>query len=230
MTTNRHEPADIRSMGIVHGAARDLERTRMVLTEQPYPDPRQRRARASHLSWMMHFLHMHHTGEDVGLWPLMRARNPSARALLDQMDADHRRIGPRSQRSRTPRAPTVTMTRPRAALRCRGRAGRRPASAPAARGAGDDTRGCGHPHRRAVPGRRARALRGTQRSARARGGGTLGARRAPTRRSRGHAVRGPARAPFVLLHGFATEAIAGPQSDGGATARPRTCRHCRCRR
>ena len=25
-------------------------------------------------------------------------------------------------------------------------------------------------------------------------------------------------------------AIAGPQSDGGATARPRTCRHCRCRR
>jgi hypothetical protein len=95
MTTNRHEPADTRSMGIVHSALRrDLERTRMVLTDHPYPDPRQRRALASHLSWMMHFLHMHHTGEDVGLWPLIRARNPSAEALLDQMDADHRRIGP----------------------------------------------------------------------------------------------------------------------------------------
>ena len=43
---------------------------------------------------MMHFLHLHHTGEDVGLWPLVRARNPSAGALLDQMDADHRRIAP----------------------------------------------------------------------------------------------------------------------------------------
>ncbi len=95
MTTNRHEPADTRSMGIVHSALRrDLERTRMVLTDQPCPDPRQRRALASHLTWMMHFLHMHHTGEDVGLWPLIRARNRSAGELLDQMDADHRRIGP----------------------------------------------------------------------------------------------------------------------------------------
>lgn len=66
----------------------------MVLTDQPYPDPRPRRALASHLTWMMHFLHLHHTGEDVGLWPLVRARNPSAGPLLDQMDADHRRIGP----------------------------------------------------------------------------------------------------------------------------------------
>ena len=36
---------------------------------------------------------MHHTGEDVGLWPLIRSRNPSAGALLDRMDADHKRIG-----------------------------------------------------------------------------------------------------------------------------------------
>ena len=95
MTTNRHEPADTRSMGIVHSALRrDLERTRMVLTDPPHPDPTQRRALASHVTWMMHFLHLHHTGEDVGLWPLIRARNPSAGALLDRMDADHRRIGP----------------------------------------------------------------------------------------------------------------------------------------
>jgi hypothetical protein len=43
---------------------------------------------------MMHFLHIHHTGEDVGLWPLIRAKNPAAGALLDQMDADHQRIAP----------------------------------------------------------------------------------------------------------------------------------------
>jgi hypothetical protein len=82
-------------MGIVHSALRrDLERARMVLTEPPYPAEAQRRALASHLGWMMHFLHVHHTGEDEGLWPLVRSRNPSAASLLDQMDEDHRRIGP----------------------------------------------------------------------------------------------------------------------------------------
>jgi hypothetical protein len=82
-------------MGIVHSALRrDLERTRLVLTETPYPAPAQRRAIASHLGWMMRFLHLHHTGEDVGLWPLIRSRNASAAPLLDQMDEDHRSIGP----------------------------------------------------------------------------------------------------------------------------------------
>ena len=95
METDLHAPADTRSMGIVHSALRrDLERTRMVLTEQPYPEGGRRRALASHLFWMMRFLHVHHTGEDVGLWPLVRARNPSAGALLDRMDADHKRIAP----------------------------------------------------------------------------------------------------------------------------------------
>lgn len=95
MTTNLHEPADTRTMGIVHSALRrDLERTRLVLGRAPYPDGRRRSAIAAHVLWMMHFLHIHHTGEDVGLWPLIRSKNPSAGELLDQMDADHRRIAP----------------------------------------------------------------------------------------------------------------------------------------
>lgn len=94
MTTN-HGPADTRSMGIVHSALRrDLERTRMVLSSEPHPPEERRRALAAHLIWMMHFLHIHHTGEDVGLWPLIRAKNPAAEALLDRMDADHQRIAP----------------------------------------------------------------------------------------------------------------------------------------
>jgi hypothetical protein len=95
MAADAHEPADTRSMGIVHSALRrDLERTRLLLNETPPPGDDQRRALAAHLGWMMHFLHLHHTGEDVGLWPLVRSRNPSAAPLLDQMDEDHRRIGP----------------------------------------------------------------------------------------------------------------------------------------
>ncbi|HET9022063.1 MAG TPA: hemerythrin domain-containing protein [Ornithinibacter sp.] len=82
-------------MGIVHSALRrDLERTRIVLTDQPHPDGDRRRAVSSHLLWMMSFLHMHHTGEDIALWPLVRAKNPAAGPLLDQMDLDHQRIAP----------------------------------------------------------------------------------------------------------------------------------------
>ena len=44
---------------------------------------------------MMDFLHHHHTSEDTGLFPLVRARNPAAGELLDVMDADHHRIAPR---------------------------------------------------------------------------------------------------------------------------------------
>jgi hypothetical protein len=93
--TTKDAPADIRSMGIVHSALRrDLERTRLVLSTEPHPSPERRRGLADHVLWMMHFLHVHHTGEDAGLWPLVRVRNPDAGALLDRMEDDHRRIAP----------------------------------------------------------------------------------------------------------------------------------------
>ncbi|MET9878501.1 hemerythrin domain-containing protein [Actinacidiphila glaucinigra] len=94
-------PADTRMMGIVHGALRrDLERTRTVLTSEPHPQPRQGSAVGRHVVWLMEFLHTHHTGEDEGLWPLVRERDPATGPLLDSLDTDHRRI--------TPAAVTVT--------------------------------------------------------------------------------------------------------------------------
>jgi len=89
------ERADTRMMGIVHGALRrDLLRTHDALTAEPYPRGRQRQALGEHVVWMMEFLHAHHTGEDEGLWPLVRQQNPAAGALLDSMEADHLVIGP----------------------------------------------------------------------------------------------------------------------------------------
>ncbi|MGE5288285.1 MAG: hemerythrin domain-containing protein [Micromonosporaceae bacterium] len=89
------EPADTRMMGIVHGALRrDLVRTRAALTTEPYPQGRQRRALGEHVVWMMEFLHAHHAGEDEGLWPPVREQNPAAGALLDSLEAEHRRISP----------------------------------------------------------------------------------------------------------------------------------------
>jgi hypothetical protein len=67
---------------------------RATLITQPYPQSRQRRALGEHAVWLMEFLHGHHTGEDAGVWPLVRERNPAATALLDSLEADHGRIDP----------------------------------------------------------------------------------------------------------------------------------------
>jgi hypothetical protein len=91
----REGPADTRMMGIVHGALkRDLLRARQVLLAPQAPRGRQRVALGEHVTWMLDFLHAHHSGEDAGLWPLVRRRNPAAAELLDSMEADHARIAP----------------------------------------------------------------------------------------------------------------------------------------
>ncbi|MGV9713631.1 hemerythrin domain-containing protein [Gordonia sp. NPDC003424] len=93
MAVDPHENADTRSMGIIHSALRrDLRRLRLVLETPPHPDRRRREAVADHTAWLVAFLHAHHTGEDNGLWPAIRSRNPSAGTLLDQMESDHQRI------------------------------------------------------------------------------------------------------------------------------------------
>ena len=84
-----HEPADTWT-GIARCAVTCAEPT--LLETEHYPDGHAVEPSPTHL-WATEFLHMHHTGEDVGLWPLIRSRNPSAGALLDRMDADHKRIG-----------------------------------------------------------------------------------------------------------------------------------------
>lgn len=83
-------PADTNMMRIVHTALRrDLERARATLTMIPPPDDRQRVALARHLVWMMTFLEAHHRSEDLGLYPVVRERDPGAAALLDDMATDH---------------------------------------------------------------------------------------------------------------------------------------------
>lgn len=95
---NPDGPADTRMMGIVHHALkRDLRRTRQVLLAPPAPRGRQRTALGEHVTWMLDFLHAHHSGEDAGLWPLVRRRNPAAADLLDSMEADHARIAPAAE-------------------------------------------------------------------------------------------------------------------------------------
>lgn len=87
--------ADTRTMLIVHSALRrDLTRTRIVLTDSRSLSEERRTALANHLAWMMTFLDRHHTSEDEGLYPMVLRKNPAARELLEDMDADHRLVHP----------------------------------------------------------------------------------------------------------------------------------------
>jgi len=102
MKTDPNAPADTAMMGIVHTALRrDLTRTTTALTAGQPPAAAQRAALTAHLIWMMDFLHGHHEGEDVGLWPLMRSSDAAASELLDQMEHDHAQIAPEIERLRS---------------------------------------------------------------------------------------------------------------------------------
>jgi hemerythrin-like domain-containing protein len=93
--TRQHVPADTRMMGVVHDALRrDLARAVDALSTTAAPDDGQRAAIAGHIEWLMHFLHLHHHGEDAGLWPLVRECDPRGAQLLDAMAADHARVAP----------------------------------------------------------------------------------------------------------------------------------------
>ncbi len=94
-TSDPHAPADTRMMGIVHEALRrDLRRARAVLDGDATPPATQREALADHLDWMMEFLRSHHHGEDTGLYPAVRARDPDAVAAIDVMDVQHQAVAP----------------------------------------------------------------------------------------------------------------------------------------
>jgi hypothetical protein len=86
---------DTRMMGIVHSALRrDLVRTRMVLDQPALLADARRVGLADHVLWMMHALHVHHHGEDIGLYPMVLRNDPGTRELVEDMDADHQRIDP----------------------------------------------------------------------------------------------------------------------------------------
>lgn len=109
-TKDSYAVPDTRAMGIVHSALRrDLTRARIALTDGQPLSAERRRALSDHLVWMMTFLDRHHTSEDEGLYPMVLRKNPAARDLLEDMDADHQRIHPAMERvtevARTGRTP-----------------------------------------------------------------------------------------------------------------------------
>lgn len=88
-------PVDLAGMFLMHRAfRRDLDRFRAAVPATPYGDRATWRRLARRWSFFGDVLHKHHSGEDAGLWPLLRSRAPDARVVLDAMEAEHGRIDP----------------------------------------------------------------------------------------------------------------------------------------
>lgn len=87
--TNPHGRADIRDMLVVHEAFRRVYAKLPGLVIAVAPGDTQRAAVvADHIQLIEEFLHLHHKGEDVLLWPKITARAPqdlaSALALMEE--------------------------------------------------------------------------------------------------------------------------------------------------
>ena len=85
-------PIDLAGMYLMHRAfRRDLGRFAAAVAATPGDDGATWRRLARRWTWFETALHHHHTGEDEGLWPLLRERGGDA-GVLDAMAAEHERL------------------------------------------------------------------------------------------------------------------------------------------
>ncbi|MET0865357.1 MAG: hemerythrin domain-containing protein [Nakamurella sp.] len=93
-------PVDLAGMYLMHhGFRRDLNNFVRIVAVADLDDRARWRALARRWRLFSVVLHKHHTGEDVGLWPLLLARvdaagDIAARVTLDAMEAEHADIDP----------------------------------------------------------------------------------------------------------------------------------------
>ena len=89
-TTPADSLADVRDMYVVHRAfRREFGLIPRLIRKAPAGDVARAEAIAQHLDLMLAGLHMHHTGEDEILWPLLLARATPSRDLIETMQAQH---------------------------------------------------------------------------------------------------------------------------------------------
>ena len=89
-------PVDVHMMYVLHHAfRRDLRDFAEAAARTPVQDRATWRALGARFEQFGWSLHHHHTGEDTGLWPLLRERaTPDEVATLDAMEAEHGQIDP----------------------------------------------------------------------------------------------------------------------------------------
>ena len=93
---------DTSDMYAVHDALRH-EFARLPITVKAVAEGDAERAAivGGHVLLMVDFLHVHHSGEDETVWPLLRERSPESEELVDDMEIQHALIHAASEMART---------------------------------------------------------------------------------------------------------------------------------
>ena len=92
-TTRTDQRPDVQEMVVVHRAfRRESGAAAGYLRTTPEGDTRRAKVVADHLRLCLAGLHMHHTGEDVILWPLLLERAAPSTGLVETMQAQHHAV------------------------------------------------------------------------------------------------------------------------------------------
>lgn len=96
MRINPEAPADkpeTEQMKVIHRAlTREFALFPALVAAVPAGDTARARRVAAHVELILGMLHEHHEAEDELLWPVLRARVPLERGLIDTMEAQHHAI------------------------------------------------------------------------------------------------------------------------------------------
>lgn len=89
-------PVDLKMMYLMHhGFRRDLNRFAAAVTATPVDERDTWVALAARWEHFFEVLHLHHSGEDAGLWPFLMAHaDADEQATLEAMEAEHSQIDP----------------------------------------------------------------------------------------------------------------------------------------
>ena len=84
---------DVNEMVVIHRVfRREFAAVPQLVRRTREGDTARARVVADHLRLIMSGLHMHHTGEDVVLWPLLLERAAPSTALVETMQRQHHRV------------------------------------------------------------------------------------------------------------------------------------------
>ena len=92
-TTSPHSLIDVSDMVVVHRAfRREFGLLPGLVRAVPAGDTARAAVLAAHLRLCLDGLHLHHTGEDAMLWPVLLERAAPSADVVHRMEADHERV------------------------------------------------------------------------------------------------------------------------------------------
>src|SRR5690242_7335420 len=93
MTVTAGQKPDINEMRVIHRVfRRELTALPGLVRGTPDGDAVRAQVVGRHAQFILTGLHLHHTGEDMNLWPLLLERAAPSSELISTMQAQHERV------------------------------------------------------------------------------------------------------------------------------------------